>query len=116
MENQNIKNIKTEWKWMITKAVKENGFDYCIMNESNRHEFDDNYELIKKFKDIKLEDSIKKVEFENSKNILKDILDTDKIYEDVRNEIIKSIDNIIKFSNNLSELSLEQIILYQKLL
>jgi|MDTD01.1.fsa_nt_gb hypothetical protein len=44
MENQVVKNIKTEWKWMITKAVKDNGFDYCIMNENNRHEFDDNYE------------------------------------------------------------------------
>ena len=29
---------------MITKAVNEHGFDYCIMNENHRHQFDDNYE------------------------------------------------------------------------
>lgn len=88
---------------------------YELIKTIKNKEFDDNYKLIKKFKDIKLEDSIKKVEFENSKNILKDILDTDKIYEDVRNEIIKSINNIINICNKPNELNLEEIILYQKL-
>jgi hypothetical protein len=41
---QNIEKIKTEWIWMIRESVREYGFQYCMMNENNRHEFDDNYQ------------------------------------------------------------------------
>ena len=43
MSNQEIENVIKEWNWIIKKSVYENGFDYCIMNENNRHEFDDNF-------------------------------------------------------------------------
>lgn len=88
---------------------------YELIKTIKNKEFDDTYKLINEFKKDGLEQSIKKVEFENSKNILKDILDTDKIYEDVRNEIIISINNIINICNKPNELNLEEIILYQKL-
>jgi hypothetical protein len=88
---------------------------YELIKTIKNKEFDDNYELIKRFKNIGLQESIKKVEIENSKNILKNILNTDKIYEDVLNEIIKSINNIIDFSDKQNEFDLKEIILYQKL-
>jgi len=45
MVNQNIKNENgiTEWTWMIKRAVDLHGFDYCITNDNNRHEFDEDY-------------------------------------------------------------------------
>ena len=32
-----------EWNWMIKRAVDLYGFDYCITNDTNRHDFDEDY-------------------------------------------------------------------------